>query len=276
MIEKEIKVSIGDYDKIMSDRNIFNQIVYTPLSEAIKILEERRSDTLLVTKVEKLLNGNIPELFKNKKCGIMARQIATPNYENRMFLSMAKDNNLNPVFVEYFEDKFTSNNKYKHSLGQLDICDHTDKQKKHCLEKITIVDFNKYNGKKLKEVKTLWGESLIDFHKKLFDLYNIKDFSFFNELDWYSKDKDKEKPIDFYINFFLLTTCFGILFENFLVLKDKKNAEGEFTKKVVLPALEKVINLTGVKPLIVPIDSFDLEEDNFWFYHLPIVKNNIK
>jgi hypothetical protein len=35
MSEKEQKkTSIGDYNKIMSDRNIFNQIVYTPLSEA--------------------------------------------------------------------------------------------------------------------------------------------------------------------------------------------------------------------------------------------------
>lgn len=273
MIEKEEKVLIGDYDKIMSDRNIFNQIVYTPLSEALRLLDERRKDSVLMTKIEKLLEGNIPEILKNNKCGIMARQIATPNYENRMFVSTSHENNLHPVFLEYFGDKFTSNNKYKHSLGQLHI---SNKNNLKCLEKITIVDFNKYNGKKLKDVKTLWGESLVDFHKKLFDLYNIKDFSFLNELEWYDKNKEKEKPFDFYVNFFLLIVCYGILFENFLVLKDEKNAEGEFTKKVILPALERVINLTGVKPLIVPLDSFDLEEDIFWFYHLPLIKKSIK
>jgi len=32
---EENKVSIGDYNKIMSDRNIFNQIVYTSLPEAL-------------------------------------------------------------------------------------------------------------------------------------------------------------------------------------------------------------------------------------------------
>jgi len=273
---KNTKFSIGDYDKIMSDHNHFNQIVYTPLSEAIELLKERRNNPELIQKIHKLLKGNIPDILKTKNCGIMARQIATPNYENRMFVSTAKENDLHPIFLEYFEDKFTSNNEYKHSLGRLNICDYSSKNKHHSIEKITIIDFNKYNGKKLQYVKTLWGESLIDFHKKLFDLYQIKDFSFINELDWYREGKENEKPFDFYVNFFLLLTCFGILFENFLVLKNEKNSEGEFTRKIILPAFEKVINLTGFRPLIVPIDSFDLETESFWFYHLPLVKILVK
>ncbi|OGI88526.1 hypothetical protein A2995_00010 [Candidatus Nomurabacteria bacterium RIFCSPLOWO2_01_FULL_33_24] len=265
-------IKIGDYNKIMSDRNLFNQIVYTPLSDAIKLFNERQKDPKLMAKVKKLLNRNIPKVFKDKKCGIMARQLATPNYENRRFISLVKENGLHPVFIEYFDDKFTSNNKYKHSLGQLHIQNKIDKNGKECVEKITIIDFNKSNGKKLKDIKTLWGESLIDFHKKLFDLYNINDVSFLNEIDWY--EKKNEKPIDFYVNFFLLITCFGILFENFLALKG--DTEAKFTKDVVLPALEKVINLTGVKPLIVPLEPIDIETDNFWYYHLPIVKKLIK
>lgn len=264
-------IKIGDYNTIMSDRNIFNQIVYTPMSEAILLLDKRRKDKKLIAQVEKLLKGNIPELFKNRKCGIMARQLATPNHENRMFISLLKESGLHPVFLEYFDDKFTSNNKYKHSLGQLQIQNKINKNGKQYIEKITIIDFNKYNGKKLKEIKTLWGESLVNFHKKLFNLHSLKDFSFFEETNWY--EKKNEKPIQFYINFFLLVTCFGILFENFLLLKD--DAETKFTKDVVLPALEKAINLTGVKPLIVPLDPLDLEADNLWYYHLPKIKRVI-
>lgn len=263
---------IGDYNTIMSDHSIFNQVVYTPLSEALKLLEERRKDPRLMAKIEKLLKGNIPEIFKEKKCGIMARQLATPNCENRTFIALAKENKLHPVFFEYFDDKFTSNNKYKHSLGQLQIQNKMDKNGDRVVEKINIIDFNKNDGKKLKDVKTLWGESLVDFHKKLFDLYGLKDFSFVEETDWY--EKKGEKAIEFYVNFFLLVTCFGILFENFLLLKN--NIEGEFTKDVVLPALEKVINLTGVKPLIVPVESVNSETDDFWYYHLPIIKKAIK
>lgn len=202
----------------------------------------------------------------------MARQLATPNHENRTFISLAKENGLHPVFLEYFDDKFTSNNKYKHSLGQLRIQDKTDKNGNKVVENITVIDFNKSNGKKLKNIKTLWGESLVDFHKRLFDLYNLKDFSFFEETNWYKKGN--EGPIEFYTNFFLLVTCFGILFENFLLLED--DVEGKFTKDVVLPALKRTIHLTGVKPLIVPVEAVDLETDDFWYYHLPIVKKAIK
>ena len=264
---------IGDYNLIMSDRNIFNQIVYTPLPEAIRILEERRKDPILVAKVEKLLNGHVPEIFKKTKCAIMARQLATPNHENRRFITLAEESNLQPIFFEYFGDKFTSNNKYKHSLGQLHIQNGINKNGESIVENVTIVDFNKYNGKKLEEVKTIWGESLIDFHKKLFSLYNVNSEGlFFNENDWYEKNIN-EKPEDFYLKFFLLNTCFGIIFENFLTLK---NSEGDFTKNIVLPTIEKVMNLVGVKPLIVTVEATNLELDDFWYYHLPIIKKFIK
>lgn len=264
-------IKIGDYNTIMKDRNIFNQIVYTPLSEALRLLDERRKNKELMAKVEKLFKGKIPEILKQKKCGVIARQLATPNHENRMFVSIAKENGLNPVFFEYTEDKFTSNNKYKHSLGQLHIQNKLDKNGHDRVEKITIIDFNKANGKKLKEIKTLWGEPLMDFHKKLFGIYNLKGFDFHDESSWYLENKIQEINCA-YFNFFLLFVCFGVLFENFLI---SKNSEGNFTKDVVLPALEKVINLTGIKPLIVPIDPLDLETDNFWYYHLPLIKKII-
>ena len=66
-----------DYDKIMSDRNIFNKTVYTPLSEAIKILEKRQTDNSLIQKIEKLLNDDIPEpLRKIDKYGVNEKQVA--------------------------------------------------------------------------------------------------------------------------------------------------------------------------------------------------------
>lgn len=262
--------SIGDYNEIMSNHNLFNKVVYTPLSEALKILDKRQKDLKLIKKITDNIKDGIPFIFKEKKCGIMARQIATPNYESRAFISITNENNLHPVFVEYFEDKFTSNNKYKHSLGQLHIKNKVSKNGEDCISKVTIIDFNKYNGEKISSIKTLWGESLVDFHKKLFELNGLKDFSFFNELEWYKKDK--EKPIDFYLNLFLLVSGFGILFENF---SHSNDSEGNFTKTVVLPTIEKIYKITGVKPLIVPIPPMDLETDDLWYCHLPIIKKII-
>ena len=64
--DKKTKIKIGDYNTIMNDRNIFNQVVYTPLSEALLLLDKRRKDLELVVKVEKLLKGDIPEICKDK------------------------------------------------------------------------------------------------------------------------------------------------------------------------------------------------------------------
>lgn len=265
---------LGDYNKIISDRNLFNHIVYTPLSDALLLLEERKKNPELTKKIKKLLKNKIPKICKKQKCAIMARQLATPNYDSKLFISVARENNLSPVFLEYFSDKFTSNNKYKHSLGQLCIQNSIDKNGEECIEKITIIDFNKSNSKKLKDVKTLWGQSLVDFHRKLFKTEDFHGLYFLEEEhDWYKKKKD-ETPFEFYVNFFLLVSCFGILFENFLISKNED--ESQFTKEVILPAFEKVVRLTGIKPLIVPLSPIDLENDSFWYYHSPNIKSSIK
>ena len=64
-MSEDQKISNDDYNKIISSRNIFNQTVYTPLSEAIRLLEERQKDHKLIAKIEKLLNGDIPGPLKN-------------------------------------------------------------------------------------------------------------------------------------------------------------------------------------------------------------------
>lgn len=263
-------IKIGDYEKIMSDRNIFSQIVYTPMSEALQLLEKRRKDPELAAKVEKLLKGDIPECFKkDKKSAVLFRQIATPNYETKRFMFLAKENGLRPIIFEYYDDRFASNNEFKHSLGQLFIQKKCSQAGEYNFEKVTIVDFNSYNGKKLKDVKTLWQEPLVDFHKKLFTghYHNINNIILYEASDWFKKNGGK--AADYYTNFFLLFTCFGILFENFLMLK---NSEGDFTKNTVLPAIEKVMNLVGVKPLIVPLEPLNLETDNFWYHHSPKIR----
>ena len=40
MSAEDKKTKIGDNNAIMNDHNIFNQVVYTPLSEALRLLED--------------------------------------------------------------------------------------------------------------------------------------------------------------------------------------------------------------------------------------------
>lgn len=245
----------------MSDKKLFFSTVYTPLSEALKILEERQKDQKLQSKIEKLLNNDIPSPLKGPgKKAVQFRQIATPNHDVKCFTEITKDNDLKTVFFEYYNDKFTSNNDFKHSLGQLKIHLKINKHGNHVEEKVTIFDFNKYNGKKFKDILTLWSEPLVDFHRKLFTVcgYPPKDLHFYDASDWFSNNG--AKAVDYYVNFLLLFVGHGILFENFLL----KGSEGEFTKEIFLPAFDKACSLSGMKPLIVPIPPMDNEEDPHW------------
>ncbi len=263
-----------DYNKIMSDKNLFNETIYTTLSDAIKILEERQKDPKIIKKIEELLKGDIPEpLNKIGKYGINEKQVATPSYDTKWFIDLTQNNGLLPVFFEYHSDKFTSNNHFKHSLGQLRIHDnHNDKKGDNIEEKITIVDFNKYNGKPLCEVNTLWGEPLILFHKRLFEAcdYKINDIIFSDFSGWLKRNGGSAEK--YYEKDLLLYICHGILFENFLMTDD---TEGNFTRNIFLPAFEKVIKLTGLKPLIVPIPPMDNEEDSHWISYNKIIKTQI-
>lgn len=264
-----------DYDKIMSDRSLFNKTVYTPLSEALKLIEVRNSDNEFLGKVNEILKGDIPPILKEKKCGVLGRHIATPNHENRMFIEIASQYDLRPVFFEYYDDKFISQNSYKHSLGQLMINQDggISKEGDYLFDRINIVDFNENGGKKLKDVKTFWQEPLVDFHKRLFSSHNYgpDDFYSYDGSEWFKRNGN-QKAVDFYTNFLMLFTCHGILFENFLTTDD---SDGDFTRTVVLPAIKNVERLTGVRPLIIPIGPLEIETDSLWFHHLPTTRGMI-
>lgn len=253
--------SIGDYNKIVSDHDLFNKVVYTPLSEALKILDERQKDPVLIAKIEKLLNGDIPEPLKNKdRYGIFGKQVATPNYDARWFIDLTRNNNLKTFFYEYHHDKFTSKNYFKYSLGQIHIHNKCNKKGENIEEKITIIDFNKSEGEKIKNIKTLWGESLVNFHKKIFEIYNynINDFIFYDGSEWL--ERNGGSAINYYKKDLLLYVCHGILFENFLI----EGEDGKFTREILLPSFDWAYQKTGYKPLIVPIPPMEDQTNNHW------------
>ena len=266
-------IKIGDYDKIMSDRDLFNQVVYTPLSEAMKLLAERRQDEVLKAKTgEKLAVENIPEPLRGyKKCAVLFRQVATPNYETRHFVSIAKEYGLQPIIFEYHDDKFTSNNEFKHSLGQIRIHNGFDAKGESRKEKITIVDFAKFDGETLKHTKTVWGEPLVDFHKRLFTAHHLHEGLVVHDLSAWCKSNGPDAS-SYYSVFLQLFVCNGVLFDNFLI----SGKETGFTRGVILPAIEGVLNLMGAKPLIVPLGPFDNEAEEYWVHHHPTVKDFIE
>lgn len=252
-----------DIEKLVSDREAFNEFVYTPLDKAMKELAKRRENKDLERKILMSLDNDLPSPLRNGPRAILFRQIATPNYEIRRFIGITELAGLIPLFWEYYADKFVSNNEVKYYLGKINFCKGVGKKGGLKLEHENVIDFNSCNGKRLSDVKTIFGEKLISFHHSLFaETYRKlpKDF-FFDASGWLKKNGGT--AVDYYKKYLTLFVSNAIEFENFML--DEK--EVSFTKELFLPAFCQIIKEFGVKPLIVALEPTDIETSEFWMCH---------
>ena len=253
-------------DDLMSDRQYFNAFVYTHIEQAVKELEFRKGDQRIAQFVNSNLPMGAPAAFKNERNAVLARQLASPNFEFMKFSNVAsKLNGFNKIVLEMHKDKFTpSDNLTKYHLGK--IVFNNSRMHHGGNTSIMTVDFNKYGGKKLSEVKTVWGQDFVDFHNELLQ-YSVdnnfnSDTTLFEASEWVSTLG--KSASEYYSKFLSLFLQNGILFENFLL---KEKAETSFTREVFLPAFIKIIQETGVKPLIVSYLPIETEGNNFWNYY---------
>lgn len=245
-----------DLDALMKNREAFNAFVYTDLEKALVEVKNRWDDIRIPTL------KNAPDILKNGGGAVLPRQIATGNYEVRRFVDMVEPTNLKPIFWEYYDDKFTSNNGLKRALGKIPFYAGIGKKGGIKIDRVTIVDFNTYNGKPISSVKTRWGESLIDFHHRLLKQeFKSLDTLLFDASSWFLKNGKDAKS--YYTPFMRLYTKHAILFENFLL----DGNEYELTRFIFLPAFIKTWKETGHKPLIVSLVPTETESDSFWVCH---------
>lgn len=245
-------------EQLVADEGKFRDFIYTPLSVALAELDRRSSTDPAATDDER-----IPHVLKNgKKKAVIFRHVATPNHEIRRFVGLVdgfSEGLIDPLIFEYHSDKFTNLNEWKYSLGKLPFHKTFDKKGNLVFEQKSVVDFNTSNNKSIGSVNTLWGQSLVDFHHELF----CKSFphlggNFFDLSEWIKENG--QTPVEYYKHFFNFFVRHGILFENFLL----KENETTFTKNVIIPAFLDVWHKTGLRPLIVPLEPTDIEDNYFW------------
>jgi hypothetical protein len=245
--------------------------IYTPLEEAKEEIQRRWEDKELKKKVDDFLGGDIPDFLLDSPKAYLARHVASPNFEFFLFKELVNKIGLEYVISEFTDDIFTPENTSKYHLGKMFFEGKVGKRGGKEIVTELVIDFNKSNGKRIKEIKTLGGECLADFHHKLFneqekDIGNkIYDFS-----DWLRKyDCNPEK---FYVYFLALFIRNGILFENFL----ESGREKDFTHKVVVPAFERIFGVFKIKPLVVRLLPKETEDDIYWdSYSSKYLKNKI-
>ncbi len=194
---------------------------------------------------------------------MLVRYIMSPTFEYSYFLDLCRDIRIDPLFLEFSSDKFVARNQEKYSLCRLSFFSTDDVGGKRVESRMRIVDFNKYEGKPLNEVRTIRGEKLVDFHHRLLERSgeyipgSVVDFS-----TWFRKSTTKSKEY-YYLYYLALFLAHGILFENFL----QNKAEISFTMGKVVPAFHKLVELFGIRPLIVPLAPREAGEAEHWEYY---------
>jgi hypothetical protein len=242
---------------IINQKNDYG--IYTPLLQIKRELSERRKNKALVKKVKDFFGDQFLGEIEDAPRAILSRTIATPNMELDLFLKLANKVRLSPLILEY-PDKFVAKNVDKYHLCKLFFFRENSNGVATLANTLKIVNFNEEEGKVFGNIKTVWGEKIVDVHHKL--LYidkpalagKVVDFS-----QWFSETRYLSKY--YYLYYLSLFVCHGVLFENFLAA-DKE--ESRFFQEKFLPSFKEVENIFGIKPLIYQLLPLENTKNIYW------------
>jgi len=261
---------MDDTTRVKNRENIAAHI-YTQFPQIKEEVERRWNDQNLKKRVEEFFGSNMLDVFSSRPRAVLSRSIGTPNKELGYFLDLAKELGLEPLILEY-PDKFVAKNLDKYHLCRMFFTKVSKKGVMTPVATLKIIDFNEDEGKNLRDIKTTWGENIIEFHHKLLHSHypevenKILDFS-----EWFNKTRYISNH--YYLYFLALFIRNGVLFDNFLI-EDKE--EGMFINSKFLPSLEEAERIFGMKPLIFPLLPFENEQFTQWLSYPEQVKNMLE
>ena len=233
--------------------------MYTSVQEAKDEIRRRWNDSDLQRKVLRYV-GELPENFGHEPLAVLARQVATPNFEFYAFNEVALKVGLLPLCFGFLGDKMCSKNPDKISLGKTTFYHGRGRNNGHKITSHNIISFHSEDGKPFHDARTIWGEGFVSIHHRMLSS-ELPDIKFTDNTSWLSKMGGK--PELFYHRFLALFVCHGVLFENF----HTEGREMAFNQKIIWPAVKKIKKEFGFKPLIVPIVSIEDERDPYWTWY---------
>lgn len=232
--------------------------VYTDLQEARAEIMRRRNNPEFMKLVEKYFPIPMPK-FPSSPCAVLARQVATPNFEFAHFLELAKKIDLPPLIWEYTGDLFIRQNREKRQMAKMVFYHGLGKRGGRKTKNRIILDFDSCERKPMNMITTLWGENFVNFQHRLMN--NNGTFELIEGTSWAQSIGGGARR---YYNYFLACfLCHGILFDNFLLCGQETN----FTKEIVLPAFARIREIFRVKPLIVKLLPPESENDAYWTWY---------
>lgn len=252
-----------------------NEDIYTPIEIAAVEIKKRWNDKELQKKVDEYLGGDIPEIFSKEPRIVLFRNISTANCETDRLLELSKKIKMNFAFIEYNSDKFVAFNPDKYALLMEQINAEKKNDGHDVLYKIKIADIQTVQGKPFKDIKTRWGENLVDFHHNiLLKCHPECEGKIFDLSEWIKNHGGRAR---FYYEKFmalLLRNC--ILAESF----QTKGDEGKFVSEIIAPAFANIKNIFGIRPLIIQLAPDGKAADPVWWCPKKemrsLIKNYIK
>lgn len=234
--------------------------IYVSLDEAREEIKKRWNDVELRKKIETELGGNFWPEFQIKPRGLSWNVIASPDNGFNFLYQCSKYINVKPLFFEFIGDIYLSHNEMKRNLGHLHVqLENNEKAT------VNIMDLHRWNKKKISEITTKTGQSLVDFHHELFKQsgYNIE---IKDKTDWTLKIG---RPSQWYYQYLLHFVAHGVLFEAYL--SDGDERDNKFFEEIVKPTIENIKQKFGLLPLIVKLypEQQSDEEDFYWWCFPP-------
>lgn len=243
----------------------------TSYGDAIVELRRRRTDPDLRRKVEEYLENDIPEYFRDEPVLYLCRHVASPNVQTLRFLRRFRQEGMKTVIGQDSKDLFVSHNQLKKSLGKLPVCTGIFHKKGRSIEqfrKISIIDFNAWNGKVLHTIRTKWGEPFVEFHNRILKRLAGDHVHVEEDSSWVDR-YDRGDLLAEYKKVVALFIVHGIMFEDYPT--EESPIEAGFVTDILRPAMEHVEGIFGVKPLICPLVPLGVATTDVWEGYPPEV-----
>ena len=244
----------------MNNKEENSEDFYFSIEDARKEIVRRRNDHELRKKIEAFLGSEMIDVFGDEPRAVFSQYVANVANDTIHFLNQENNIGLKPLFLEYSDDKFVAKNPGKYLLGRIYFSDNKKIENFANISKTTIINFNTEEGKKINEVKSIWGEGLVEFHHNIFfSLFPEMRNSVYDSSAWFQKTRFSTEY--YYLYYLALFIYHGVLFENI----ELDGREENFSKNKILPSFYELERMFGVKPIICQLIPTEKQDDLYWW-----------
>lgn len=237
--------------------------ILTHRENAREEIQRRQADASLRNEVEHVLGHHFwPEMRQPR--GVLFRCLPSPDNGYMYFQHATHWLGLTPFLPEYNHDKFVHINAEKKGLARLRLT-LPDGTRVIC----DIVKWNTEQGKPLSDVIVTSGDTLAEFHHRLFDVAGMTTER--REMSDYFKRLCP--PANYYFYYMSHFVAHGVVFE--AIFEEEDPREDRFTHEVIYPSIERIEKTFGVRPLIVQLypPNQTPDEDFYWWSYPPQIND---